>query len=92
MSVSRPSLAQVPTQSVMVRARSGWGLPLESRGISDHWAPLMAWPPSSVLVQVADPLIRVLTTCPRSRVGVLSSLLAAGADPSRVLVRVVSER
>ena len=60
--MSRPPWAQVPTQSVMVRAWSGWGRPLESRGTSDHWAPLMGLPRSSVLVQVADPLIRVLVT------------------------------
>ena len=83
--------AQVPTQSVMVRAWSGWGLPLESTGISDHWAPLMGLPRSSVLVQVTEPLIRVLMTWPRSRVGVASSLPAAGADPSRVLVSVSAE-
>ena len=46
----------------MVRAWSGWGRPLESRGTSDHWEPLMGLPRSSVLVQVADPLIRVLVT------------------------------
>jgi len=45
-------------QSVMVRVWSGRGLPLESRGVSDHWAPLMALPRSRDLVKVAEKILR----------------------------------